>query len=80
MRSAFAAVCLDSAAVFRDREKHLLAERTRRITQWSADLDIVDLGEELERLHHEVIRLQDLLLQHGIEPGIQPGDGSQQTG
>lgn len=54
--------------------------RTRRVTEWSADLDIVDLGEELERLRHEVIRLQDLLLQHGIEPGIQPGDGSQQTG
>ena len=70
----------DSAAAFRDREKQLLAERTRRITEWSADLDIVDLGEELERLHHEVIRLQDLLLQNGIEPGIQPGDGSQQTG
>jgi ATP-dependent Clp protease ATP-binding subunit ClpC len=35
----------DSAAVFRDREKHLLAERTRRSTEWSADLDIVDLGE-----------------------------------
>lgn len=45
----------------------------------TCDLDIADRGEERERLRHEVIRLQDLLLQHGIEPGIQPGHGSQQT-
>jgi Clp amino terminal domain, pathogenicity island component/Fic/DOC family len=66
----------DTAAAFRDREKQLLAERARRITEWSAGVDVVALGEELDRLHHEVARLQDLLLHHDI----QPGDGNQQTG
>jgi Clp amino terminal domain, pathogenicity island component len=65
----------DLAAGFRDTEKRLLAERAQRITEWSAGVDVAAMGEELDRLHREVARLQGLLLQHGI----QPGDGTQQT-
>ncbi len=65
----------DLAAGFRDTEKQLLAERDRRITEWSAGVDVAAMRDELERLHHEVARLQNLLLKHGI----QPDDGAQQT-
>ena len=58
----------DGAAVLRDQEKELLAEREQQIEAWSAGADVAVLGRELERLRGEVQRLQDLLLQHGIEP------------
>ncbi len=57
------------ATALRDREKQLLAERTRRIADWSAGVDVVALGEELDRLRSEVARLQDLLCRRGIQPG-----------
>ncbi len=60
---------LAAAAALRDREKHLIAERAQRTADWSAGVDVVALGEEVDRLHREVARLQNLLLQHGIEPG-----------
>jgi hypothetical protein len=44
------------------------------------------VGEELDRLRHEVSRPNDLLLQHGIEPdgtahrgADQPGDRGERT-
>jgi Clp amino terminal domain, pathogenicity island component len=58
----------DQAAALRDSEKRLLAERAQRIADWSAGVDVIALGEELDRLRREVGRLQNLLLQHGIEP------------
>ncbi len=63
------------AAASRDSEKRLLAERAQRIADWSAGVDVIALGEELDRLRREVGRLQNLLLQHGIEPG----EGDEQT-
>jgi prophage maintenance system killer protein len=63
------------AAALRDREKELTVERQRHIEEWSAGTDVAALGRELERLREEVQRLQDLLLQHGIEPN----EDSQQT-
>ncbi len=66
----------DRAAAARESEKELLAERDRLIAQWSAGVDVATLGRELDWLRDEVNRLQGLLLQNGIEPGLpsQPGD------
>ena len=65
----------ERATALRDREKQLMDERQRHIEQWSADTDVAALGREVERLREEVQRLQDLLLQHGIEPN----ENGQQT-
>jgi ATP-dependent Clp protease ATP-binding subunit ClpA len=65
----------DQAAELRSNEKRLIAERAQRIADWSAGVDVVALGEELDRLNREITRLQNLLLQHGIEPG----EGAEQT-
>ena len=59
----------ERAVVLRDRERDLLAERDRRLAQWSAGNDPEILAQEIERLRAEVRRLQDLLLQHGIDAG-----------
>jgi prophage maintenance system killer protein len=58
----------DRAAALRDREKELMAERQQHIERWAAGTDVAALGREVDRLREEVQRLQDLLLQHGIEP------------
>jgi hypothetical protein len=63
------------AAALRDRERELLAERDRRLMQWRAGTDPEALGLEIDRLREEVRRLQDLLLQHGIDAG-EPGQRS----
>ena len=63
------------AADLRDRERELLAERDRRLTQWRAGTDPEALGLEIDRLREEVCRLQDLLLLHGIDAG-EPGQRS----
>ncbi len=47
----------------------------RRLEEWSSGADAAALGEEVERLRHEVARLRDLLPRHDI----QPGEGHQQT-
>jgi hypothetical protein len=65
----------DRAAALRASEKQLLAERDRMIAAWSAGADVVALGREVDRLRHEVSRLQDTLRRHGIEPG----DADQQS-
>jgi prophage maintenance system killer protein len=59
----------DRAAALRASEKQLLTDRERLIAEWSAGTDVVALGRELDRLRHEVRRLQGMLLRHGIEPG-----------
>jgi Clp amino terminal domain, pathogenicity island component len=66
---------LGRAAALRADEKRLLGERAQRIADWSAGADAVALGEEVEKLSREVTRLQNLLLQHGIEPNT----GDEQT-
>ncbi len=66
---------LDRAATLRGEERRLLDERAGRLAQWSAGVDVAALGEETDRLHQEVARLRELLLQNGI----QPGEGRQQT-
>ncbi len=58
----------ERAAAARRSEKQLLAERDRLIADWTAGVDVANLGRELDRLRDEVRRLQNLLLQHGIEP------------
>jgi hypothetical protein len=65
----------DRASTLRGEERRLLDERALRLAQWSAGVDVTALGEEIDRLHQEVARLRDLLLQNGI----QPGEGHQQT-
>ena len=65
----------ERATALRDREKQLMDERQRHVEQWSAGTDVAALGREVEQLREEVQRLQDLLLQHGIEPN----ENGQQT-
>ena len=60
------------ATALRDRERELLAERDRWLAQWLSGTDPEALGLEIDRLREEVHRLQDLLLQHGIDAG-EPG-------
>jgi len=59
----------ERAVALREQEKELMAERQRHIERWSAGVDVTALGREVERLREQVQRLQDLLLEHGIEPG-----------
>ncbi len=59
----------DRAAALRASEKQLLAERDRMIAAWSAGADVVALGQEVDRLRHEIRRLHDMLRRHGVEPG-----------
>ena len=63
----------------RSQKKELLAEREPRLEEIEAGTDVAVLRRELERLREEVQRLQDLLLEHGIEPGVEPGESGQQT-
>jgi hypothetical protein len=52
----------ETAAVQRDRERQLLAQRASRQEEWAtAYTDLPSLTEEIQRL-------RDLLRQHGIEP------------
>ncbi len=39
----------------------------------------VPRDDEIRRLRLEVARLSDLLREHGIEPGIEPGDTDQKS-
>jgi hypothetical protein len=59
----------DRAAALRASEKQLVAERDRMIAAWSAGADVVALGQEVDRLRHEIRRLHDMLRRHGVEPG-----------
>jgi ATP-dependent Clp protease ATP-binding subunit ClpC len=60
--SAIDAQDFENAAVLRDREKQLLAEKASRQEEWAtAHMDLPSLSDEVERL-------RDLLRQHGIEP------------
>ena len=59
----------ESAAVLRDREWQLLADKTARQQEWAAaHLDLASLAEELHRLGEEVGLLRDLFRQQGIDP------------
>jgi ATP-dependent Clp protease ATP-binding subunit ClpC len=60
--SAIDAQDFESAAVLRDREKHLLDEKASRQREWTAaHRDLPSLGDEVERL-------RDLLRQQGMDP------------
>jgi ATP-dependent Clp protease ATP-binding subunit ClpC len=56
--SAIDAQDFENAAVLRDREQHLLADKAARLQEWAA----------LPSLSDEVERLRDLLRRHGIDP------------
>jgi ATP-dependent Clp protease ATP-binding subunit ClpA len=66
--AAFDAGDLDGAAALRDRERALLADKTRLEQQLTAGVSGQALIAENQRLHRELDRLRDLLRQHGIEP------------
>jgi hypothetical protein len=66
--AAFDAGDLDGAAALRDRERRLLADKTRLEQQLTAGVGGQALIAENQRLHRELDRLRDLLRQHGIEP------------
>jgi prophage maintenance system killer protein len=66
--AAFDAGDLDGAAALRDRERLLLADKTRLEQQLTAGVSGRALIAENQRLHRELDRLRDLLRQHGIEP------------
>ena len=70
----------ENAAVLRDRERQLTAQKTSRQDEWAAaHLDLPSLAEELRRMRDEVVHLRDLLRQHDIQQGqhdMQPQDGT----
>jgi ATP-dependent Clp protease ATP-binding subunit ClpC len=73
----------ENAAVLRDRERQLNAQKTSRQDEWAAaHLDLPSLAEELRRMRDEVEHLRDLLSQHDIQHtqhtqhDIQPQDGT----
>jgi ATP-dependent Clp protease ATP-binding subunit ClpC len=65
--AAIDAEAFDRAAVLRDAETELLAERERE-REWMAGVDLAAVVGENQRLHGEVERLRELLRQHGVEP------------
>jgi ATP-dependent Clp protease ATP-binding subunit ClpC len=67
--SAVGAEDYENAAVLRNRERQLLADKASRQKEWTtADLDVPALADKLHRLTDEVGRLHALLRQKGIEP------------
>ncbi len=59
----------ENAAVLRDRERQLTAQKSSRQDEWAAaHLDLPSLAEELRRMRDEVDHLRDLLAQHDIQP------------
>jgi ATP-dependent Clp protease ATP-binding subunit ClpA len=59
----------ENAAVLRDRERQLTAQKTSRQDEWAAaHLDLPSLAEELRRMRDEIVHLRDLLSQHDIQP------------
>ena len=58
----------ENAAVLRDRERQLTAQKTSRQDEWAAaHLDLPSLSEELRRMRDEIVHLRDLLSQHDIQ-------------
>jgi ATP-dependent Clp protease ATP-binding subunit ClpC len=67
--SAVGAEDYERAAELRDRERHLLAERTSRQAKWTAaHPDLSSLAEGLHQVGDEVGHLRDLLRQRGAHP------------
>jgi ATP-dependent Clp protease ATP-binding subunit ClpA len=66
--AAFDAGDLDSAAALRDRERRLLADKTRLEQQLTVGVSGRAIIAENQRLHRELDRLRDLLRDHGIDP------------
>jgi ATP-dependent Clp protease ATP-binding subunit ClpA len=58
----------EAAAVLREREKQLHADKLRLEQQWKAGVDVPAVIAENQRVHRELDRLRTLLRQHGIEP------------
>jgi prophage maintenance system killer protein len=67
-QAAFDAGDLDQAAVLRDTESRLLADKLRLERQLTAGTDLQTVIAENESMHREIDRLRDLLRQHGIDP------------
>ena len=66
--TAFDAGDLDGAAVLRDRERQLLADKLQLEHQLTGGADVRAVIAENRRLHRELDRLRGLLRRHGIEP------------
>jgi len=67
-----------NAAVLRDRERQLRADKASRQAEWTAaHPELSSLAEGLHQLSEEVSRLRDLLRQLGIEP--HDGGGGQRS-
>jgi ATP-dependent Clp protease ATP-binding subunit ClpA len=67
--SAVGAEDYENAAVLRNQERQLLADKASRQKEWTtAHLDLPALADKLHRLTDEVGRLRTLLRQKGIEP------------
>jgi hypothetical protein len=73
----------EDAAVLRDRERDLIAQRGERHEQWTtAHPDLASVAERVQQLSDEVGRLRGLLRQHGIDSGGggERPDGSGEAG
>ncbi|HYB14859.1 MAG TPA: UvrB/UvrC motif-containing protein [Streptosporangiaceae bacterium] len=76
--SAATAEDYENAAVLRDRERQLRADKASRQAEWTAaHPELSSLAEGLHQLSEEVSRLRDLLRQLGLEP--HDGGGGQRS-
>ncbi|HUA27358.1 MAG TPA: Clp protease N-terminal domain-containing protein [Streptosporangiaceae bacterium] len=67
--SAVGAEDYENAAMLRNRERQLLADKASRQNEWAtAHLDLPALADKVSWLTDEVARLRGLLRQKGIEP------------
>ena len=66
----------ENAAVLRDRETQLTAQKTSRQDEWAAaHPDLPSLAAEVRKIRDDVEHLRDLLSQHDTQPS-QPQDGT----
>lgn len=56
----------EAAAQIRGAEKDLLAQRADRIREWSSQIDILALVQELVTLRHQIARLRQLAVTQGV--------------
>jgi len=66
--AAIKAQDFEKAAIMRDQEKELIAQKEAAEKEPKPPSDIVSVVEEVARLQSQVARLQGLLRKHGIDP------------
>jgi excinuclease UvrABC nuclease subunit len=66
--AAIKAQDFEKAAILRDQEKELTAQKEAAGKEPEPPADVVSVVDDLARLRGQVTRLQGLLRRHGIDP------------